>query len=109
MPGFLVGANEFQIFGKQLVYMAKTQKNANIEVWAVERRPNCIENLTGLEAAEAAADPQIAIDYYWYGKEINGRAVTVNEARPPRNDFQRPRHGGSDYRRDRGGDRKRRF
>ncbi len=46
------------------------------------------------------------------GQTLDGRRLTVNEARPPRNDFQRPRHGGGgggDQRRDRGGDRKRRF
>ncbi|MBI4165705.1 MAG: RNA-binding protein [Acidobacteria bacterium] len=46
------------------------------------------------------------------GQTLNGRRLTVNEARPPRNDSQRSRHGGdggSDSRGDRGGDRKRRF
>lgn len=72
-PGLLVGANGFELLGRQLVYMAKNQKDANIEVWAVERRPNCIENLIGIDAAEAARDTQIAIDYYWYKKEIDGK------------------------------------
>jgi cold-inducible RNA-binding protein len=50
------------------------------------------------------------------GQTLGGRSLTVNEARPPRNDFQRSRQGGGsgggDFRRDRGddrGDRKRRF
>lgn len=38
------------------------------------------------------------------GKELDGRAVTVNEARPrenrPRNDFNHGRGGGGDYNRD---------
>ena len=38
------------------------------------------------------------------GQNLGGRPLTVNEARPPRNDSQRPRHGGGGDR-----DRKRRF
>jgi RNA recognition motif-containing protein len=38
------------------------------------------------------------------GQTLGGRPLTVNEARPPRNDSQRPRHEGSGDR-----DRKRRF
>ena len=47
------------------------------------------------------------------GQTLDGRRLTVNEARPPRNDSQRPRQGGGggggEFRRDRGDDRKRRF
>ena len=41
------------------------------------------------------------------GQSLEGRRLTVNEARPPRNDFERPRHGGGSG--DHRGDRKRRF
>jgi len=30
------------------------------------------------------------------GQSLEGRALTVNEARPPRHDFSRPRSGGRD-------------
>ena len=46
------------------------------------------------------------------GQTLGDRRLTVNEARPPRTDSQRPRQGGGgggDFRGDRGDDRKRRF
>jgi len=45
-----------------------------------------------------AEEAQAAIAKF-HGQEINGRALTVNEARPPRNDFG----GGGGNRRPRGG------
>lgn len=44
-------------------------------------------------ATEEAAQAAIAM---WNGKEVEGRALTVNEARPKED---RPRNGGGDYNR----------
>jgi hypothetical protein len=55
------------------VYMALKQRGLNIEVWVVDRRPNNLEDLTGLNAAEEAHDTNLAIDYYYRGAEIDGR------------------------------------
>ncbi len=45
----------------------------------------------GFVEMDADADAQTAIDM-WHGKELDGRALTVNEARPkeerPRGDFR---------------------
>jgi hypothetical protein len=71
-PGFYCGANAFEYMGRQLVYMA-LQQEARMEVWAVERRPNRLEDHTGLNAAEAAADTSPAVDYYYLGAELDGR------------------------------------
>lgn len=76
IPGLEGGENSFEFLGPQMVYMAKTQKNMNLEVWGTERRNNNLEDLTGLNAAEAAHDTQVAIDYYWKGAEINGKKFT---------------------------------
>ncbi len=76
MPGLLSGANAFEYLGRQMVYMAKTQRNVNLEVWATERRGNLLEDVTGLNAAEAAGNTQAAIDYYYNGAEVNGRKFT---------------------------------
>jgi hypothetical protein len=82
LPGVLEGANGFEYLGRQLVYMAKTQNNLNLEVWAVERRNNRLEDLSALNYIESelaagrlsAQDAaQKAIDYYYLGKELNGR------------------------------------
>lgn len=82
LPGILEGANGFEYLGRQLVYIAKTQRGLNLEVWAVERRPNTLEDLSvanfleeeieaGRMTVEEAA--RKAIDYYYLGKEVNGR------------------------------------
>lgn len=73
MPGILCGSGAFDYIGRQLVYMAKAQENMNIEVWGTERRPNRIEDIRGVEAAEAARDTNVAADYYYRGAEIGGR------------------------------------
>jgi hypothetical protein len=61
MPGFLGGANSLEYVGRQLVYMALTQDGKYMEVWVMDRRPNNLEDLTGLNAAEEAKDVQVAI------------------------------------------------
>jgi hypothetical protein len=73
IPGFLGGANSLECISRQMVYMARKQRGKHIEVWTIDRRPNNIEDLTGLEAAEKAHDTNLAIDYYYNGAEINGR------------------------------------
>jgi hypothetical protein len=73
MPGFLGGANSLEYVSRQLVYMALTQKGTHMEVWAMDRRANNLEDLAGLNAAEEAHDTQVAIDYYYKGAEIDGR------------------------------------
>lgn len=58
---------------RQLVYVALTRYGKNIEVWVLDRRPNNLEDLTGLNKAEATGDVQVAIDYYFGGAEIDGK------------------------------------
>src|SRR5690606_12147799 len=51
MPGVYSGANVFSYLAKELIYAAHTRTDAaplNLEVLAVDRRDNCIEDLTGL-------------------------------------------------------------
>ncbi len=72
-PGFLCGANVFEYLGRQVVYMAETTGRGKLEVWALERRPNTLEDLTGLNAAEATGDINTAVNYYYRGAMINGR------------------------------------
>jgi hypothetical protein len=88
MPGILEGANGFEYIGRQLVYRAKLL-GKNIEVWAVDRRNNRVEDLTGMEAAEreaarilseggtpeqaAKAAKDICLGYYYGGAEIDGK------------------------------------
>ncbi len=77
VPGILEGANGFEYIGRQLVYMAKTQRDRNIEIWAMDRRSNCLEDLAGFQAAEAAATAaeaeNIILDYYYGDMQIDGK------------------------------------
>ncbi|RLT97915.1 hypothetical protein [Ketobacter sp.] len=77
VPGILEGANGFEYIGRQLVYMAKTQRDQNLEIWALDRRANCLEDLTGMQAAEQAATTQEAEDlilgYYYFDQPIDGK------------------------------------
>ncbi|MCP4137897.1 MAG: hypothetical protein GY754_43445 [bacterium] len=73
MPGVLVSNNVFDYMGKQMVAMAKEERNVTLEIWCPDRRYNNIEDLTGVDAAEAAQDTGIAIDYYYHNKEVNGK------------------------------------
>ncbi|MDR3415083.1 MAG: alpha/beta fold hydrolase [Nevskia sp.] len=77
VPGILEGASAFDFFGRQLVYIAKTRHHKNIEVWAMDRRSNCLEDHTGFVAGSQAATAQEAEDlmigYYYKNQPINGR------------------------------------
>lgn len=77
IPGVVEGANGFEYIGRQLVYIAKTQYGKAFEVWAFDRRNNCLEDVTGTKAAEQETDlakaEQICINYYYKGGSINGK------------------------------------
>ncbi len=76
LPGYMGGANEFEYMGRQMVSMAEAGGEGSIEVWAMDRRPNCLEDLTGVEAAEEAGDlpdPALAVDYYYHGAGFGGQ------------------------------------
>ena len=73
IPGYMAGAGTFDYLGRQLVSMAEAEGVHSLEVWAVDRRPNCLEDLTGMNAAEVAVDPDIAVGYYYHGGEVEGR------------------------------------
>lgn len=70
IPGGNGGANNFDYMARELVRMSGGQ----VEVWAFERRPNLLEDLTGMEAAEAAGDVDLAVGYYYEGRELGGRS-----------------------------------
>ena len=73
LPGYGGGAASFDYLGRNLVAMAELNNAGSIEVWALERRPNCLEDLSAMNAAEAARDPDRAPDYYYFSKPVNGR------------------------------------
>jgi pimeloyl-ACP methyl ester carboxylesterase len=69
MPGFLGGAGNFDYLARRVL----ERSGGRTAVWAVDRRSNALEDHTGLDAAEARRDPDIAKRYYFGGEELNGR------------------------------------
>lgn len=70
-PGVLEGAGAFDsVAGNTVTAAARLGKH--IEFWALDRRSNCLEDHTGVQAGLAAADPHVAVDYYYRHKVVNG-------------------------------------
>ena len=82
IPGVLSGANCFEYMARQLVYMAKVQDGKNVEVWAVERRTNRLEDVNGFNYIERALKSgsmtldeavDTVIGYYYEGQPLEGK------------------------------------
>lgn len=72
MPGILEGAAAFDPLARNSVREAK-RRGRSIEVWAMDRRANCMEDLTGVNAAEQSGNLTDATNYYFKGAEIGGQ------------------------------------
>lgn len=71
MPGFLGGAGSFDRLARELV-ASSIAAGEPIEVWAIDRRANLMEDVLGLDAAEGAGNPEIAKGYYRGSDTIAG-------------------------------------
>ena len=71
-PGVLEGAGAFDSVARNTIVRAAAQ-GRHLEFWALDRRSNCLEDRTGVLAGLAAEDARTAVDYYYRGKEIDGR------------------------------------
>lgn len=73
MPGIFGGAGSFAPLARSLVRRSLASGSATgaIEVWAIDRRSNFLEDLRGLDAAEAEANVDIARGYY-FGRDTVG-------------------------------------
>ncbi len=63
VPGFEGGASTFYILAENLLRRAAAQANLVLEVWAVDRRSNHLEDTVGLDIAEDLADPLVGMDF----------------------------------------------
>ena len=72
MPGNLEGATAFDPLARNTIREAK-RRGQTIEVWATDRRANCLEDLTGLQRLADTGDQAAYADYYYRGAEIDGR------------------------------------
>ena len=73
MPGFLGGAGSFESLARSLVRRSIAASEP-IEVWAVDRRSNLMEDLRGLDTSEVMADTAPARGYYFGRETIGGQA-----------------------------------
>ena len=71
MPGFLGGGGSFDGLARALVAAGLPSGEA-LEVWAIDRRSNLLEDRRGADAAEALGDPEIADGYYYDGASVGG-------------------------------------
>ncbi|QHN32730.1 hypothetical protein GII32_22160 [Gordonia amarae] len=71
-PGVLEGAGAFESVAKNTIVKAAKQ-GKRIEFWALDRRSNCLEDHTGLTAATDKKSFDVAANYYFKGKPVNGK------------------------------------
>ncbi len=72
-PGLLGGGSSFELLARHIVRRG-IDSGEPIEVWAIDRRANGLEDLKGLNTAEAAGNPEIAQGYYFGGDTIDGES-----------------------------------
>ncbi|MGW3409748.1 hypothetical protein [Streptomyces sp. NPDC000888] len=71
-PGILEGAGAFDSVARNTITQA-AKEGRHIEFWALDRRSNCLEDRTGVQAGLDSGDPHQAIDYYFNGKAVGGK------------------------------------
>ena len=70
VPGFAGGANDFKILAENLLPRALENHGLVLELWAIDRRTNQLEDRLGLDLAEALSDAQVALDWL-FGSELS--------------------------------------
>ncbi|MBT4522661.1 MAG: hypothetical protein HOC23_21900 [Halieaceae bacterium] len=63
IPGFMGGASTFFILAENLIRRALEQDNLVLELWALDRRSNQLEDTVGLDIAEDLDNPQVGLDF----------------------------------------------
>jgi pimeloyl-ACP methyl ester carboxylesterase len=76
VPGFEGGASTFAVLAESLIRRAKAESSMVVEVWAVDRRSNQLEDTVGLDLAEQEQDPSLGLDFLFgddLGLELDPR------------------------------------
>lgn len=91
VPGFMGGASYLARLADNLMRRARSESSLTLEIWAVDRRSNQLEDTVGLDLAEELEDPQLGLNFL-FGEELglplgdelskgpNRRAVFYNNA-----------------------------
>jgi len=69
VPGFISGAAFFSRLAEILLRTAKTENSLALEVWAVDRRANQLEDTVGLELAIDLEDPDVGLNFL-FGEQL---------------------------------------
>ncbi|MFT6957364.1 MAG: pimeloyl-ACP methyl ester carboxylesterase [Halieaceae bacterium] len=89
VPGFEGGASNFNVLAEQLMRRSREETAMIVEVWAMDRRSEQLEDRAGLDLAEQETDSQLGLDFL-FGEElglaldprladtINRRLITYN-------------------------------
>ncbi|WP_040805782.1 hypothetical protein [Nocardia concava] len=71
-PGFIGGPRSLGPIAENTLHaLARTGKHG--EFWAMQRRPSCLDDRTGMVAAVEQHDYRVAMDYYFHGGTVDGR------------------------------------
>lgn len=73
LPGLFGGAGSYDPLARHLVRRS-VAAGEPVEVWAIDRRSNALEDRLGLDVAEATENAEIARGYYYRGDTIGGQA-----------------------------------
>jgi len=71
-PGFLGGAASWEFLARQLVKRS-VAAGRPVEVWAIDRRANLLEDTIGVDTAEMTSNPELAYRYYFGLDTIDGK------------------------------------
>ncbi len=80
-PGILEGAAAFDSVARDTV-AAAARRGRPIEFWALDRRSNCLDDHLGVEAALSEHNPDVALDYYYGGRPVDGHTFGGFESKP---------------------------
>jgi hypothetical protein len=72
MPGIFASAGSIDPVARNVVRLA-ADRGRSFEVWTIDRRSACLEDHHGTHAAERARSVRPAFDYYYGGKEVDGK------------------------------------
>ena len=72
MPGIFAGGGSFDQVARNTIRRA-AKRGRHVEVWAIDRRSNCLEDHRGVRAGVETGDPRVSFGYYFEGREVDGQ------------------------------------
>jgi hypothetical protein len=97
MPGIFGGAGSFEPLARSIVRRSLTSATGAVEVWAIDRRSNHLEDRRGLDTAELEREPDAARGYYYGTDTVGGErfaGFVMQEAVPYMSEWGLETHFG---------------